>query len=292
MSVTTTITAETIVEAIRNKRPDLTVEINEVIKNKQKMQGISIKSPSASIAPNIYVEPFIKHFEDVNAIADAILNTYEENKCLDGFNVSTVISKEYVLSHVLPVLQQESDEKLIKIPGIEKRFPGAEGYLAIVSEDENGMVFSIKLTGSILASAGIDIEKDKIFERALENLKDKVTITHINQFLNEFIDSPEEYEKDVNMYIISTKNKCKGAAAILCDEAMQEFAKKHGIKDGFWVVPSSVHECLLLFNSPMSVEEMNAMVREVNTNEVAPEDRLAEQVWYCEPLPLIEDRSF
>ena len=47
------------------------------------------------------------------------------------------------------------------------------------------------------------------------------------------------------------------------------------------VLPSSIHELLILpDNGSMQLSELEAMVREVNATQVAPEDRLSDKVQY------------
>ena len=71
------ISIEAIANEIRARRPDLEVSVNEVVKNKQTLQGLTIKSAEAQIAPNIYVQQYIEEFQDLGTICDSILNTYE-----------------------------------------------------------------------------------------------------------------------------------------------------------------------------------------------------------------------
>ena len=278
------ISVESIADCIRTKRPDLSVEINEVVKNKQTFQGLTIKSQSASVAPNIYVEGYLEKFSDVDSIADAILNTYEEHKCFDGFNVANILNKDFILSHVIPVMQQESDEPLIKLPNVSERFKGAEAYLAIVSDTDNNASYSIKLNPQILASANISIESDRLFEHAIENLKNKVVITSMFETLKQMTGLPDDmlepYDAPINMYVCSLSSKYKGASAILCDDALTDFAKEHNIKDGFFILPSSVFETIFVWGDNIDIDSLSDMVVSVNENEVAPEDRLSDTAWF------------
>ena len=49
----------------------------------------------------------------------------------------------------------------------------------------------------------------------------------------------------------------------------------------YYVLPSSIHQLLILpDNGSMQLSELEAMVREVNATQVAPEDRLSDKVQY------------
>ena len=274
---------DAIVLALKTKRPDLEIRPNEVIKNKQTFHGIVIKTPSASIAPNIYVENYISHFDDVDSIADAILNTYEENKGPDCFNASEILNKDFILSHVTVIMQQESDENLIKLPNISSRYPGSEAYLAVVSQVDGEGIGSVKLTPQILQSANLSIEDDHLFEHALSNLKEQVVITSMFETLKQMTGLPDDCDMplpfDDSMFVITNKSKTKGAASILCDDILKDFAKEHHV-DSFYILPSSVHECIIVVNKQdVDIDCLSQMVISINQTEVDKEDWLASEAW-------------
>ena len=281
------ITIQSIAEAIRTKRPDLTVEISNTIKNRQTLQGLTIKSPSVNIAPNIYVDAYIEKFHDIDSIASAILNTYEEHKCLNNFNVSDILSKDFILEHITLVMQQESDEPLIKLPNVSERFPGAEAYLAIVGTEAEGS-FSIKLNPQILASAGLNIEEDNLFERAIDNIRKTVEIKSMFETLKQMVALPDGCDEPSpfpeNMYVATNKSKMKGASVILCEDVLYDFAKEHNLLDkGFFIIPSSTSEVLFVFGDNLDIDSLSDMVRSVNDTELDPVDILSNQAWHYVP---------
>ena len=281
------ITIQSIAEAIRTKRPDLTVEISNTIKNRQTLQGLTIKSPSVNIAPNIYVDAYIEKFDDIDSIASAILNTYEEHKCLNNFNVSDILNRDFILEHITLVMQQESDEPLIKLPNVSERFPGAEAYLAIAGTETDG-AFSIKLNPQILASAGLDIKENNLFERAIENIRASVEIKSMFETLKQMIDLPDGCDEPSpfpeNMYVATNKSKVKGASVILCEDVLYNFAKEHNLLDkGYHIIGSSVHECLFVFGDNLDIDSLSDMIRSVNETQLDPIDILTNQAWFYSP---------
>ena len=69
-----------------------------------------------------------------------------------------------------------------------------------------------------------------------------------------------------------------GASAILNKEIIRELSKRLGVEK-FAVIPSSIHEVLLLPN-PSEDMEIKKMVEEVNTECVDPEDILSNKPIY------------
>lgn len=69
-----------------------------------------------------------------------------------------------------------------------------------------------------------------------------------------------------------------GAAAIACPEVLKAVQKQIG--EDFYILPSSIHETLILPKSQTDdVEGLKQMVSSINEQEVEPEDRLTDQVY-------------
>ena len=81
------------------------------------------------------------------------------------------------------------------------------------------------------------------------------------------------------MYVMSNETKINGAAAMVFTEKLDEFASEHNAN--IFILPSSVHEILLIpDNGNMRVSELEAMVRDVNETQVAPDEVLSDNVYF------------
>jgi len=79
------------------------------------------------------------------------------------------------------------------------------------------------------------------------------------------------------MYVVSKGDGMFGAAAVL-DNSVQ--SRLQGIfPDGFYILPSSIHEVLAISADTASPEELAAMVRCISREQVSPEDRLSDHVF-------------
>ena len=80
------------------------------------------------------------------------------------------------------------------------------------------------------------------------------------------------------MYILTNSRKRFGAAEILDRKTLRMIADKVG--DGFIVLPSSVHETIVLTpNDEEEYRRLADMVREVNDTQVDIEERLSYHVY-------------
>ena len=73
--------------------------------------------------------------------------------------------------------------------------------------------------------------------------------------------------------------KFKGAAAIMNRKALKAFTQKYRTNMLF-VLPSSIHEMMIApYDSSLNLNELSAMVKEINETQVAPEERLTDRAY-------------
>lgn len=100
--------------------------------------------------------------------------------------------------------------------------------------------------------------------------------------MSELLGLPESKEKGtagVPMYVITNSERSLGAGAIL----YPKFLKKHteALGDEFFILPSSIHECILVPGWTGYKQEVLAqMVQEINRDHVDPKEVLSDRV-YC-----------
>ena len=93
----------------------------------------------------------------------------------------------------------------------------------------------------------------------------------------------DSFEKDspLPLYMLTNKQKTKGAVMALCSKFMDQITAKFG---EVYVLPSSVDEVLIMPKSAVADHEMDLqdlarMVQQVNVEAVRPEDRLSDNVY-------------
>ena len=106
------------------------------------------------------------------------------------------------------------------------------------------------------------VSEEEVFDRALELLED-------NTFCQDFY--------GIGIYALSNANYNYGAAAICNTSLLKKLASE--LDDDLIILPSSVHECLVKPKEMMTLEEYSETVREVNNEEVAPEEVLSNHAY-------------
>ncbi|MDY6308752.1 MAG: DUF5688 family protein [Oribacterium sp.] len=81
------------------------------------------------------------------------------------------------------------------------------------------------------------------------------------------------------LFVASMPDMSNGAGVIMYPDFMDKAAKELG--GDFYVLPSSIHEVLLLRDDGVvSLEDLKDIVRTVNRMEVAPDERLSDNVYH------------
>jgi len=201
---------------------------------------------------------------------EANMNTETVTDIAMNFN-----DPEWILEHLSIALQRTSDENLVKR---SCDLDGIEQYLVLQGE-KDGSCYTVKVVPIILANVGID--ENQAWEKALENLSADTQITSLGKVLADMTGTHYDglMDPDIKFHVITNSHKCKGAACIMNRKALRTFTQKYDTNMLF-VLPSSVHEMMIdPYDSGFKLEELSAMVKEINETQVAPEERLTDRAY-------------
>lgn len=271
---------DTIKDYLPDEYMDADVKINQILKNNETLDGLVITMPGQNVAPTIYLEDFYENYKDgrdIEDILDAIADIQVTHASPDilndiGFSASDVTNyemvKERLTAHVVGV--EGNEELLAKRPHVIKEDMAIMYKIALSDE------MSIPITNELFSGYGVSIED--FHEKAMQNVSEHVMVQSLSETImgmmnNDMFAIPPE--KD--MIIITNESKFNGAIGIFDNELMESLSEKYG---NYIVMPSSVHECLLVPEiAGLSVKDAREMVEEVNNTQVAPQDRLTYSVY-------------
>ena len=143
-------------------------------------------------------------------------------------------------------------------------------------------MWSVKLRPELMKTA--HISEELAWELAEKHTFEATSIQSMSEILAEMMGV--DYDSDFpdmapcEMYVISNHERCKGASAILNHDLLERFAKQHNCKS-LAVLPSSLDEAILvpLHDESYSIEDFDAIVKNVNETQVAPEYRLVDRAY-------------
>ena len=153
---------------------------------------------------------------------------------------------------------------IIKVPYLD-----LEVHFRIIVDDETSIVVS----HSILDITELRKDYETLMACAEKNTRAKLKITTLGEILG----LPDMTYPPIT--VIANESNYNGASGILFEDIFKELCEKYG-REKCYILPSSIHELLVYFpNDGDNKETFDAMVREVNKNEVRPEDRLADHAY-------------
>jgi hypothetical protein len=79
--------------------------------------------------------------------------------------------------------------------------------------------------------------------------------------------------------VLTNKSRLFGAVCIIYPDLLKDFAC--AIKSSFYVIPSSVHEVILVpSENTFEADEIRRMIKEINDTQVKPEEILSYSLYY------------
>ena len=250
--------------------------------NGAEAQAVNVGIMGSKVYFNIYIDGIVDEISRRNITvmeaAKILFGIYKEHKnSASEFDVAYVFNKDYILANVEYQLvnEERNAERLHMFPR-KKVLDLVAIYRVVVRSDEKG-IESYALNNQVLKMSGISLE---LLDRAAFENTRKVGFKVIT--MRELIAEIDEeiaaaMESDPTMYVLTNIRKINGANILLYKEQLSQVAKK--MQDDFYILPSSIHELLAVPVSDVDVKQLRKMVKEVNDNEVTPEEILGYEVY-------------
>ncbi len=256
------------------------VEIKEVYKNNEKLSSLIILNEDG-VNPTFYLEKMSGTPEKIarEIISMVIANSAPRPK--EDF-INKIQDKEYVLNHLRAcvVSTKGNEEFLEPLVKVNYKDLGLTLYYRIMFKDA-----SIVLTKAIADQIGIDkidIENNiDLSDYKMFSIAEVIGESLKKQGTPDFV--IEEMEQQNPMKIISNTEKLYGSGIIAYPSKLKEIVGM----EKFYVLPSSVHEIIVLPMDGFEPNFLRKMVCDINRDEVAPSDRLSDNIFVYDGSKLL-----
>ena len=287
----------TFVEKIREKiqehlGKDYEVQITTNPKlNGTEKTGLSIRKTQEpqQVMPIIYLEECFERYlqgKEFSECVEEICVVYkhqkenEEKIMAELKSIENMNRWEKVQNKVYPMIVSAKENEDLKGKYFYQEYLDFL-ILYVIRVTEVG-IGSIKITKQMVKSW--KVSEYEIHHQAVENLKtDGYRVRSLNSVVKENLlgiteDAEEEIEEAEPMYVLTNQIKYFGAAGIfLCAEMFQKIVGKQN----FYILPSSVHELILVKDTDgYDMETLSTMVRNVNEEQVTEDERLSNHAYY------------
>lgn len=285
-------------EAVKNQLgDDYQIELHKVNKNNGiVLTGISILSPNSScnISPTIYLNNYYEAYRDekisISFIIEDIISTYNKNKIDKKFDVSSFLNFEKIKNKIIyKLINAEKNSELLKdVPHIPYLDLAIVFEVLISEEMETGENATILIHHNHTKLWNTSLEEiyniamkntPNLLQYEVKNLKNLICdMLYTGDSVDE-INIQDNVDDIIPMYVLSNKNKIHGASAILYPNLLADFAK--AVNNNLIIIPSSIHECILLpVNNTDEIEHIRMMIKEVNNTQLNAEELLSYNPYY------------
>lgn len=272
---------ENILDFMPSSYENADVGVQEVTKNNGLvLHGLTIRTGESNIVPTLYLDDIFKGYESGDSLDQVMIriaDSYVEADTQKDIDASFITDFESVKSHIVPHLvnREENAEKLMGVPYKMVNDLAAIFYIEVGRNGDG--VMQACITNDLMNMYGVDA--NELYDISVKNLN-TISVPSfrgmsevISQDFGMDVPTPDEEQ----MYVITNGDKVNGSAQMLNEHLMDQASARIG--GDFYIIPSSVHEVLAVPVGRMEVDELEGMVREVNSTQVAKEDKLSDTVY-------------
>ena len=207
------------------------------------------------------------------------------NATLPNFNKDDLFDYEKIKDRIVPRLINTAANKEYLADKPHKNIEDLSIVYAVrITEDNQGFSEAV-ITNDLANMWGVTAQD--LHERAMNYIAERPPVfQNIESVLfgnkeNLEIEDVEPDNYNVPFFILTNQQKTKGAIQALNPKAMDRITAKFG---EVYVIPSSVDETLIVPKRFVDdVESLGKMVREINANDVRPEDQLSNNIYEYDP---------
>ena len=264
---------------------DAEVEITVIQKNNgTPKEAIAFSDKENNLQPLIYLESIYSQYCAGAELSVCVGFTVEVYRSVMGVDIDTAYKDWKTVRNKIEMAVINKAWNADTISGIPHRdFLDLVLYCrVIIDKNENGVASTI-VRSHMLSEWGIS--EEELWEAAFSNLKtEEFDIKDVNEVLG-FIfregglsGTLDKNEFEPVLYVLTNKYQNRGAVGMLRTDLLEKFAEQGGCD--LYILPSSIHEVLLLKDDEMPVDELRKVVRSVNRGMVDEMDRLSDEVYY------------
>lgn len=289
--------AEQIKDFLPEKYADAKVTISQVIKNNDRiLDGLMVNALDSNQSPIVYLNLYYDQLKDGEAFSSLlseiaqVFTDYLEDRDWSGINITDYdLIKDRIRCKLINL---DANVQYLRGKPYTQMEDLAVVYQILLDKNADRLA-TITITDNLLDSYGITLPE--LHKQALDNMEalQPVSFKSISETLIELFSLPSyddeasreqadkmieklKSEEALSTYVLTNRERTEGAAEILRDDVRQQIAEKLG---DFYVIPSSIHEVLVLPQKGINLKDLEKMVQETNQIQVLPEERLSDHIY-------------
>lgn len=264
-------------------------QLNRINCKRDCISFVKTQEKVRTVHPNLYLDSFYKKYqngwelkevlEDIgNELKKAVKEIEAINEKIQPDNIRENVFCKFINT-------EQNEELLKKMP--HRNFHDLSIVYAWYMGEQNNAMLSAPINHELAASKGLS--EEELFQLAKENTRRlfPTTIRPMSAVIDELMGGKEKKDgelfefapdEEFPMYVVSNSNRCFGATAVLYEDGMQMLADR--LDDNLYLIPSSIHEWIVVPENFTNLENLSEIVHEVNFSQVDVEERLSNEVYH------------
>ena len=280
------------------KFADAEVHVDQFQKLNTAYLGMQVKREDQMVVPNINLNGMYAQYQEQGHTMAAMLTMIAQQVQMAP-EIQTDWLKDYnqVKDHLfIRVSDAKENESFLK-NAPHKEVDGLAVSYHIAFEGRQGLEASTPVTFQMKEMYGVTAEQ--LHADALESSQRlyPVKFASMAQIMSQMMGIEPDMAADMmppmegpQLMVLTNEQGMHGAGAMFYPDQLETIAQQMGTD--FFVLPSSVHEVLILpDDGSQDLESLQFMVREINRSEVAPEDRLSDFVYHYDAQDHVLERA-
>lgn len=266
------------------------LEAREVDKVNMTMDSINLRSENDRVSPTMYVNHMYNHYlenEDIDAVlrdaAETMINAIK-NKPVVG-NLDFEKAKDNI---IFQLINREQNKEMLKDMPNRDYQDLSIIYRWVIDIAPEGVQSTI-IHNSLANQLGLSEEQmfmlaaentRRIFPPVVKNMNDVIMDMFVKDGMPQEVAEMMigEMPPENSMWVITNENGINGAVSMVYEDKLHELAEK--LDTDLYIMPSSIHEVIAVSTSMGDPNELAMMVNEVNTEQVALDERLSNEVYH------------
>ena len=278
-------------EAIRDALPesfrDAQVSVEPFRKLNTSYLGLQVKKEGQTVVPNINLDAHFREYQETGKpFADVLTAIAEQVQLAPPMETEWLKDYSQVKEKLFIRVSDAKENEAFLRMAPHKEVDGLAISYHIAFEGLHGVEASTPVTYKMMEMFGVT--EEQLHADALESTQRlyPVQYTSMAEVMNKMMGIDTDMDPDMmpptegpQLMVLTNMQGIHGAATLFYPGQLEAIAQQMG--SDFFVLPSSVHETLILpDDGTAEPDSLQFMVREINQSTVAPEDRLSDFVYH------------
>jgi len=262
--------------------PSYHLRLNRLMKNNDTYrESLVILAEGENVSPAFCLGDCYKMYqngEDVREISRQILEMYRSDHIAKTIDMDFLLDWDRVRDRIVCRLigAGRNRERLQSV--LHRRVLDMAVIYRYEFETDRDYTASLIIENDLAGKWGVS--PAQIDEAARENTKKLLPplFQTMEQIMADLMGDYVPGEQNGNLFVLTNEKRMHGAYWFSDGDVLEDIRQKIG--DGFLILPSSVHECMIIPEGMgPDPKELALMVREINRREVAPDEVLTDSVY-------------